>query len=74
MITPEQTTFRRLQTDNPSVVTVFLSLDGQLADGTAVSGPWQGFDIQLTAEEMAVAAAIVGRARTQFVTALNTQV
>lgn len=63
MITPDQTTFRRLQTDNPASVTVFLSIDGTLATGEPMPGPWQGIDIALTAEEQAVAQAIVQRAR-----------
>jgi hypothetical protein len=62
-ITPEQTTFRRVQTDDPSSLTVFLSIDGTLADGTPMAGPWQSFTIPLTEAEQAMALAIVGRAR-----------
>lgn len=63
MITTEQTTCRRLQTDNPASVTVFLSIDGTLVDGTPMPGPWQGINIALTEDEQAVAMAIVQRAR-----------
>lgn len=63
MITHDQTTFRRLQTDNPAAVTVFLSIDGTLVDGTPMPGPWQGIEISLTSDEQSVAMAIVQRAR-----------
>lgn len=71
MITPEQTTFRRIQSDDPTAVTVFLSLDGQLIDGTPMAGPWQGFIIPLTPEEQTMSLAIVARARQQYVDQLN---
>ena len=71
MITPEQTTFHRVQTDDPSTLTVFLSVDGTLVDGTPISGPWQGINVTLTAEEMAMAQAIVARARQTLADQIN---
>lgn len=71
MITPEQTTFRRIQSDNPTAVTVYLSIDGQLADGSPIAGPWQGFDIALTPEEAQMALAIVARARVLLADQVN---
>ena len=70
-ITPEQTTFRRIQSDDPRSVTVFLSIDGQLADGTPMAGPWRAFDVSLTSEETQMALAIVARARVKFATEIN---
>lgn len=70
-ITPDQTTFRRLQTDDPATVTVFLSIDGQLIDGTPQPGPWREFRIVLTPEEQAASLAIVARARQQFADQIN---
>lgn len=73
-ITPDQTTFRRLQTDLPVTVTVFLSIDGTLVDGTPMPGPWQGIEIQLTQEEQAVAMGIVQRARVILADKINNPV
>lgn len=70
-ILPEQTTFRRVQTDDPSSLTVFLSIDGQLADGTPMAGPWQGFVVPMTEAEQAMALAIVARARVMFADNVN---
>jgi hypothetical protein len=73
MISPDQTTFRRIQSDNPTSVQVFLSLDGQLADGSPIAGPWQGFYIPLTPEEQQMALAIVARARVLFAAQINAE-
>lgn len=62
-ISPEQTTFRRLQTDAPASVTIFLSIDGTLADGSPAEGPWQGITVDLTEAEQTMALALVARAR-----------
>lgn len=70
-ITPDQTTFRRLQTDLPVAVTVFLSIDGNLVDGTPMPGPWQSIEVALTAEEQAVAMTIVQRARVALANKVN---
>lgn len=70
-ILPEQTTFRRVQTDDPSRLTVFLSIDGALADGTPMAGPWRAFDVPLTEAEQAMALAIVARARAMFADKVN---
>jgi hypothetical protein len=74
MITPEQTTFHRLQSDSPAAVSVFLSLDGTLADGSPLSGPWHQYAVPLTADEQAIAAAIIARARVMFAAELNTPI
>ena len=73
-VTPDQTTFRRLQTDLPVAVTVFLSIDGTLATGEPMPGPWQGIEIQLTPEEQAVAMGIVQRARVILADKINNPV
>lgn len=70
-ITPEQTTFRRLQTDLPVAVTVFLSIDGTLVDGTPMPGPWQGVEVALTIDEQEVAMGIVQRARVALANKVN---
>jgi hypothetical protein len=70
-MTPDQTTFQRLQTDSPDAVTVFLSLDGTLADGSTITGPWDAFTVPLTEAEIATAAGIIDRAREQFAARIN---
>lgn len=70
-ITPDQTTFRRLQTDLPVAVTVFLSIDGTLVDGTPMPGPWHGIEVPLTPDEQAVAMGIVQRARVTLAETVN---
>ncbi len=70
-ILPEQTTFRRVQTDDPSSLTVFLSIDGTLADGSPMPGPWQSFVVPLTEAEQAMALAIVARARVMLADKVN---
>ena len=61
-----------MQTDSPDSISVFLSIDGVLADGSLVSGPWREMTIALTDAEKAVAAAIIDRARVAFVEEVNT--
>lgn len=70
-LTPEQTTFRRIQTDDPRKLTVFLSVDGTLATGEQIAGPWTGIDITLTDTEVAAAQAVVARARVELCARVN---
>ncbi len=65
-LTPEQLTFKRLQTDAPDTVSVFVAVDGVLADGTPITGSWESITITLTPEEAAAALAIVNRAKQEF--------
>lgn len=60
-----------METKDPTKITVFLSVDGTLADGSPVSGPWQGVDVELTAEEISVVAAITDRAKAVLVGGVN---
>lgn len=70
-LVPDNLTFRRLQTDDPRRVTVFLSIDGTLADGTPFDGPWQSVTVDLTDEELAVAVALKDRAKVALCDRLN---
>lgn len=70
-VTASQLTFKRMQTDSPTRITVFAALDGTLADGSTTEGPWHSAEIELTAEEQAVAAAIKDRAKTAIAAAMN---
>lgn len=70
-LTPEQTTFRRIQTDNPGVLTVYLSVDATDATGATIDGPWRPVDIALTEAEAAAALAVVARARQSLCDRIN---
>ena len=70
-ITAENLTFRHMETKEPTTVTVFLSLDGTLADGSPVAGPWRSVVVELTEAEQAVAAAIKDRAKSALVAQIN---
>ena len=71
MITPDQLTFRRLQTDDHNNVTVFASIDGVLADGSPASSPWKSVTKALTADQKAVADALVAQALQDICDTLN---
>lgn len=70
-ITSNQLTFKRMQTDLDSRVTVFAALDGTLADGSSVEGPWQSIEVELTADEIDTLNAIKARAKTAIAAVLN---
>ena len=73
MLTPEQTTFRRIQTDDPSSLTAFFSVDATDALGRVTAGPWESVTLPLTAEEAAFAGALVARLRQAYCDQVNTQ-
>jgi len=68
---PEQTTFRRLQTDAPASLTVFFSVDAQDALGRVTDGPWESITLALTPEEVTVATGIVARFRQAYCDRIN---
>lgn len=68
---PTQTTFRRIQTDDPAKITAFFSVDATDALGRVVEGPMEAVTLELTAEELAFAGALVERARTAYVAQKN---
>ena len=71
MLTPEQTTFRRAQTDEADKLTMFFSVDSMDAIGRPVSSPWEAVAVTFTEEEATVIAAIVARARQLFCDKIN---
>lgn len=70
-ITADNLTFRHMETKDPAIVTVFLSLDGTLADGSPVAGPWRSVVVELNDSEQAVAATIKDRAKAALVAQIN---
>lgn len=70
-LTPEQTTFRRIQTDDPSSLTAFFSVDATDALGRVTAGPWESVTLPLTADEAAFALALVGRLRQAYCDQVN---
>jgi len=72
-LTPNQTTFRRIQTDDPSAITVFFSVDATDALGRVVAGPMEAVNLTLTSDELAFAASLVERARAAYVAAKNAE-
>ena len=68
---PEQTTFRRIQTDDPASLTAFFSVDGTDALGRPQAGAWESITLPLTAEEAAFALALVGRLRQAYCDKVN---
>lgn len=68
---PEQTTFRRIQTDDPSSLTAFFSVDATDALGRPQAGPWEAVTVTLTAEEAAFAASLIGRMRQAYCDRVN---
>lgn len=73
MLTSDKTTFRRIQTDDPTTLTVFFSIDAADAIGRTVAGPMEAVNLTLTTDELAFANAIVGRARQAYVDAKNAE-
>ena len=71
MLTPELTTFHRIQTDDPAHAVVFFSMDLVTPMNTTISGPIEPVQVELTGDELAVFQALVTRARLQFVAAKN---
>lgn len=71
MLLPEQTTFRRIQTDDPSSITAFFSVDGVDALGRPQAGAWESVTLPLTAEEASFALALVGRLRQAYCDQIN---
>jgi hypothetical protein len=74
MLSPNQTTFRRIQTDDPTGITVFFSVDATDALGRTVAGPMEAVQLTLTSEELAFASAIVERARAEYVNQKNQEI
>ena len=66
-MTPDQLTFRRMQSDDTTKITIFCSIDGTLADGTSFDGPWQSVTLDLTDDELAVVEKIKDRAKQQII-------
>jgi hypothetical protein len=73
-LTADKTTFRRIQTDDPSAITVFFSVDATDALGRVVAGPMESVQLTLTGEELAFASALVERARAEYVNAKNQEI
>ena len=71
MLTPEQTTFRRAQTDEADKLTLFFSVDSVDAIGRPVSSPWEAVSVTFTEEEATAIAAVVARARQAFCDRIN---
>jgi hypothetical protein len=74
MLLPSQTTFRRIQTDDPTALTAFFSIDSVDALGRLQSGAWESITLTLTAEEAAFANAIVARLRQAYCDGVNSSV
>jgi len=72
-LTPDKTTFRRIQTDSPAKITAYFSVDATDALGRQIAGPWEPVTITLTEEEAAFALALVARARQAFCDKINTE-
>jgi hypothetical protein len=66
-----QTTFRRVQTDDPTKLTVFFSIDATNAMGDVIPGPMEPIVVSLTEQEISNTATIVARARQQYVDMKN---
>ena len=71
MLTPDQTTFRRLQTDSPGSVTMYFSVDAADAMGRVIDGPWHAITLELTPEEQIFSAGLVARFRQTFCDQIN---
>jgi hypothetical protein len=71
MISADQLTFRHMETKDPTRITVFLSMDGTLADGRVIAGPWQSVEVELTEAELAVAIALKDRAKATLLERIN---
>ena len=59
--------FRRVQTDDLSTLTVFHALSGALSDGTPIEGPWESHTVELTTDESAWLASIIARTKSEVV-------
>jgi hypothetical protein len=68
-----QTTFRRIQTDDPTAVTVFFSVDATDALGRVVAGPMEAITMPLTGEQLTFAAGLVEHARMAYVAQKNAE-
>lgn len=73
-LTAAQTTFRRVQTDDPATVTVYFSVDATDALGRVTAGPMEPVTLALTEVEAGHAAAIIARARDAYVAQVNASV
>jgi hypothetical protein len=71
MISADQLTFRHMETKDPTRITVFLSMDGTLADGSVIAGPLQSVEVELTEAELAVAIALKDRAKATLLERIN---
>jgi hypothetical protein len=71
MLTPDQTTFRRAQTDDTSGITVFFSMDLTDPFGQVKVGDMEAVRVEFTADELPVIAGIVSRARAMYVDGKN---
>jgi hypothetical protein len=73
MLTASDTTWRYIQTGDPTRATLFFSEDLRRADGSVVPGPTEDVLVTVTAEEQAVLAAIIERGRAAFVEKKNAE-
>jgi hypothetical protein len=71
MFTPEQTTFRRIESSDTSRASVWLSVDLTHPNCSIVPGDPSCVVIEITPEEQAMVAAIVTRARVAFCERVN---
>jgi len=71
MLTPEQTTFRRAQTDDTNGITVFFSMDLTDPFGQVKVGDMEAVRVEFTPDELPVIAGIVARARALYVDGKN---
>lgn len=71
-ILPSHTTFRRIQTDDPTKATLFLSLDLTSPTGETVPGSMEPVEVALTEAEQLTFAGLVDRGRQAYCDQKNT--
>ncbi len=70
-ISPNQLTYRRHQSDSPTTMTVFVSMDGTLVDGSPIEGPWRGVTVTLTDAQAQVILDVIDLAKTTEADRIN---
>lgn len=71
MLTAENTTWRYIQTGDPTRATLFFSEDLRRASGEVVPGPTEDVSVEILPEEQAVFAAVIERGRAAYLAKKN---
>lgn len=71
MLTAADTTWRYIQTGDPTKATLFFSEDLRRSNGEIVPGPTEDVQVEITPEEQAVFAAVIERGRQAYLNKKN---